>query len=455
MFFMAHFTILKKWSALLLCGMLLTACDKYLDVTPKGFTLLTTVTNYDQWLNDPSLSTLSATRTLNSLSDLTDVPTIPVPAIYPYDLSYLWSAQYATDADIWASHYDKINAYNSVVLGIDQATGGTDEQKRRFKAEARLGRAFEYFYLINEYAKSYDPSTAVSDLGVQIITSDDVAQKVPDRSTVKETYDFITTEIGEAIPDLPYDNNKNRYRGSKAAAYSVLARVYFYARDYKKARENAGLALAGSTSTMMVDYNNITASNQFRALSVRPDAIYARMGETSFYPTVEFMQSHNIRDTRVRLTYLPGTISPQRGASFYFFGGTSYGSFANAGTSVQEMKLIIAEAAARSNELAEALKQLDEVRKNRIQTAYYQPYQSSDPEFVLQRILEERKFEFPGIGLRWFDMRRLDAENRMPAVKRYDARANVIATLAPHSPRYTLQIPDLVLRYNPGMQQNP
>jgi hypothetical protein len=127
----------------------------------------------------------------------------------------------------------------------------------------------------------------------------------------------------------------------------------------------------------------------------------------------------------------------------------------NTGTSVQEMKLIIAESAARSNDLSVALQQLDGIRKTRFATTSYVPYQSNVQEDVLQEILKERSHELPFCGLRWFDMRRLDKENRMGTVNRYDANGNIVATLPPHSDRYTIQIPFQVLSFNPGMQQNP
>ena len=127
----------------------------------------------------------------------------------------------------------------------------------------------------------------------------------------------------------------------------------------------------------------------------------------------------------------------------------------NTGTSVQEMKLIAAEGAARSNDLTTALQYLDDVRKNRFATASYVPYQSTSQPDVLAEILSERYHELCFNGLRWFDMRRLDKENRMETVTRLNAQGGVVATLPPHSTKYTLQIPYQVMSFNPGMQQNP
>ncbi|WEK37851.1 MAG: RagB/SusD family nutrient uptake outer membrane protein [Candidatus Pseudobacter hemicellulosilyticus] len=451
--------IYSRFSMVLLCSFLLTGCDKYLDVTPKGYTLLKTVSHYDQWMNDPTLW-LSFNSELNLLGDLVDLANIDVPPTAANDLLYLWTPQFAEDGSIWGKHYSIINYYNTVIAGVDDATGGTERQKANLKAEALLARAYEYFYLVNEYGKPYDSATAANDPGVPLVTSDDVAQIVPARSSVKEVYDFIIADINTALPNLPLDNSKNRYRGSAASAYSVLARIYLNVRSYSKAREYAVLALENSLGVSMMDYNQLSTAREMPLLSVRPDAIYARRsGTVGSRPTIEHLKSFNTLDRRLNLFYTDlGDYSfTRRSLSFYFPGGMVLTSIdGNNGTSIQEMKLIIAEAAARSNDLATALQQLNELRQHRLPASIYQPYDSEDPAFVLQKTLEERRFELPfSGGLRWLDIRRLDQEDRMPAVHRYDAQGNVIATLEPHSARYTLQVPVKVLTYNPGMEQNP
>ena len=149
---MAHIHILKKISvAMLLCSLLLTACDKYLDVEPKGYTLLKTVADYDQWLNDPKLFMFGPATTFLKMSDIYDFANVALP---PSAQTYIWSAQYSDgSSDVWGVHYNNISSFNSVIVGIGSATGGTEQQKRNLKAQALLGSAFEYFYLVNEYGK--------------------------------------------------------------------------------------------------------------------------------------------------------------------------------------------------------------------------------------------------------------------------------------------------------------
>lgn len=446
---------------LILCCMVLAGCNKFLDIKPKGKTLLTTVTDYDQWLNDPALDQGFSPPygNFNYFGDNVDVVSISNPPVLPGELMYTWKLQFSSDINsapyFWGEHYGKINHYNTLLIGIDKATGGTNSQKRSLKAEALLGRALEYFYLVNEYGKPYDSTTVSKDLAVPFIISNDVSQTVPPRSTIAVIYQHLIDDLNAAIPDLPIDNTANRFRGSTASAYSLLARIYFYARNYTDARKNAELALA-TTRAVMIDFNGTLPASSLT--SIQPDVIYGRFLPGNITPTLDFLRSFDNNDLRVKKLYFSndGYKFTTRGATIFVPQYiTPVLANVNTGTSVQEMKLIIAESAARSNDLSTALQQLDDIRKTRYATASYVRYQSTVKEDVLQQVFKERSHELPFSGLRFFDMRRLDKENRMGTVTRYDAQGNIIATLPPHSDRYTLQIPIQVLSFNPGMQQNP
>ncbi len=446
---------------LMFCCLIFSGCDKYLDITPKGKKLLTTVTDYDQWLNDDVLfaGISPPTGTINYLNDNVDAPSIPNPPTTSVELTYTWAPQFSANINeaplFWGDHYAKINLFNTVLVGIDDATGGTSLQKRNLKAEALLGRALEYFYLMNEYCQPYDVATASQNPGVPFLTSNDVTQTVPPRGTLAELYQHILLDINTAIPDLPLDNSLNRFRGSVAGAYSLLARVYFYARNYEAAKTNAELALT-NTKAVMIDYNGTLPSTNL--ISIHPDVIYGRYILGSAPPSLEFLRTFANNDRRLRLLYRSTdnyTFTTRGATSFVPTNVTAVLSNVNTGTSVQEMKLTAGECAARANNLTLALQYLDDVRKARIPGATYVRYTSTVQENVLQEILIERGREMPYNGLRWFDMRRLDTENRMPTVNRYNAQGGIIATLPPHSPRYTLQIPYQVMSFNPNMQQNP
>ena len=448
----------KKYSIGCLLGLvtLFSACDHYLDVTPKGYTTLSTVTNYDQWLNDGEKLGVSATAELNRLADNVDNLTIKLPASAVLDRAYLWEEQLTTDVKqapiFWGTHYANINKYNTVLLGIDEATDGTGAMKRSLKAEALLGRAFEYYYLLNLFAKPYDAATAQQDLGVPFVTSNDVAQQVPDRGTLQEVYDRIIDDIQLALPDLPADNSKNRMRGSRYAAHSVLARIYLSMRNYTAAGKEAKQALE-MPGLQAVDFRQPIPPD-ISSLSIRPDAIYARRLMANETPDSAFMASFDERDLRLKVLY--SRSGKRRGQAMFMPMVT--GAFAlmytNTGTSWQEMKLIVAESAARAGDTQEALKQLNAIREVRFAEADFEPLQSNVPEEVLSWVWREREQELPYSGLRWFDMRRLDQEGLMKDVSRYDATGTLITSLKPQDKRYTLQIPTAVSVFNPDMALN-
>ena len=449
----------------LISTLFLISCDKYLDVQPKGVRLLETIRDYDEWLNNMDLQT-STPQLINWLDDRKDLPTLTAAtaATSANERIYTWQAQAVETvpgvAPIWVTLYKTIYLYNTVILDVEKAIDGTEQQRKRLKAEALLGRAFEYLYLVNLYGKVYNPATASKDLAVPFVTSVDVTDEMPGRSTVQEIYDHIINDINAALPNLPTDNNTNRFRGSVAAAHGVLAKTYLYMGNYSKAALEAQLALDNGPN-VVIDYTTLTNAAGIPHLIKRSDAIYARIGGTSYIsteiPTQAFLKTFNTKDLRLKFYYSPITdlTFATRGRTIFRHTGVVSGGTPNWGISVAEMRLIIAEAAVRNDELTKACDQLDLLRKKRFLTADYVKFTSTDKETVFKKVFEERGFELAFSGMRWFDMRRLDVEGRMPAVSRSLGNNEVVATLTPSSPRYVLQIPKQVLFFNPTWEQNP
>lgn len=440
--------------AALLVTFLMASCNKYLDVQPKGVQLLETVNDYDKWLNNSTLET-SGSFYLNYLSDTRDVPDVTATLTSAIERVYTWQDQFALEvpgtATIWKDYYQSVYLFNTVIAGVEKATAGADSTRQKLKAEALLGRAYEYLSLVNMYGKVYQAGTAGSDLSVPFVTSVDVTDVMPERASVQAIYEHIIADLNQALPYLPANNDVNRFRGSVAAAYGVLARTYLYMGDYAKAAENAQKALDKGTCTI-IDYNTVDATKGTPAIIKRADAIYARLGSSLSYlgseiPTQDFMKLNDITDLRLKLFYtgLGDYTFKTRGAAIF----RASKAYPNYGISVAEMYLIIAEAAARANNLELACNELHLLRKNRFPTASYTKYVSADQETVLKKILLERLVEFPFHGLRWFDMRRLATEGRMATVKRYNAASEVIATLESASTKYVLQIPVQIRYFNP------
>lgn len=439
---------------------ILTSCNEYLDIEPKGKRLLETVDDYDLWLDNQVLHQ-SAIYELTYLADTRDYPTITDVLDNTSLLAYTWQEELTTtpleSAPIWDDAYSVIYYYNAVVAGVESATGGTDAQRQSLKAEALMGRALLYLDLVNLYGKSYNESTAATDLSVPFVTSVDITDETPGRSTVQQMYEYIIHDLTNALPYLPDDNSSNRFRASIAAGYALLARTYLYMGNYELAAENAQLAMDNGPNVVFED-----GTSNIKDIKIRPDAIFSRLGGTGYYasiiPTTDLLQAYDVSDQRLPVHYknLGDYTFTTRGKTTYSPYGTvtNAKSYPNWGISVSEVRLILAESYARLNQLEVACDQLDSLRNKRFLDDYVR-FDSDDQEEVIQKVLLERLLEFPFNGLRWFDMRRLAAEGRMPTVNRYYASGDVIATLPPDGNRYVLKIPDLVLSYNEDWEQNP
>ncbi|WEK19936.1 MAG: RagB/SusD family nutrient uptake outer membrane protein [Candidatus Pedobacter colombiensis] len=440
------------------CSLILfTSCGKFLEVEPRGRVLLKTFTDFDLLLNSQSL-TSSAEQLLNVMTDDADDAAVNPTKIDTKTLSYLWANQLNPTINerplVWGFHYANIYAYNAVINQVENATTGSTQDKNRLKAEALVGRAFEYLYLVNLYGKPYNQATASTDLAVPFITSTDIMEQTPERATVGFIYGKIIEDLNAALPNLNKNNNTNKFRAAANAAYSVLARTYYYMNNYTEAAKFANKALEES-GTMLLDLNAFASKTAIPAMTINKQEIYARYGTNSTLTVpvaLDFLKSFNKADLRLKLFYTNlGDFSFLVRSKTVF---SPAGGVVSFGTSVSEMKLIIAEAAARANNLQLALDQMNDIRKFRTATASYQAFSSTDQETVLQRVLLERRFELAFKGIRWMDMRKLDAENRMPVVIRLSTTGEVITILEKHSPKYTLKIPASVIHFNPDMPQN-
>ncbi|RZM19083.1 MAG: RagB/SusD family nutrient uptake outer membrane protein, partial [Pedobacter sp.] len=420
-----NLNIYKRFLPMLILALMLGSCKKYLGIEPKGVQLLKTVQDFDLWLNDREI-TGNLPEPINLLADNIDLANVELPLDAVNERVFTWQPQFAEDqfageAVIWKDFYREIYYYNTLINNIDEATDGTETQKKSLKAEALLGRGFCYLYLVNLYGKVSNPSSASSDLAVPFVTSHDLNDPTPPRRSVKEIYEHIINDITAAIPDLPANNIKNRFRGSIAAGYGVLARTYQFMGDYVKAAENAQKALTAGSGTIM-DFTKMTNSSQIGDLTVRPDVFYARVSvayNQEKIPTIAFLKTFDVNDLRLKFYYnnLGNYTYPTRGLVKYRSSGLQGGTATISwGPTVAEMELILAESAARGNDLPLALDHLDALRKKRFPASAYQKYNSNNRDQVLQKIMQERSFEFPYNGMRWIDMRRMDAEGKMQEV---------------------------------------
>ncbi|MDE0561971.1 RagB/SusD family nutrient uptake outer membrane protein, partial [Algoriphagus sp. NF] len=122
------------------------------------------------------------------------------------------------------------------------------------------------------------------------------------------------------------------------------------------------------------------------------------------------------------------------------------------GISVGELYLNAAEGNLRSGQTAPALELLNEFLALRYDAANWVPLNFTDSSELLDRILEERRKELIGRGIRWVDLRRLNQEeNPITLIRKVKGQQY---ELLPNSLRYTFPIPQEEITRS-GIAQNP
>jgi hypothetical protein len=90
---------------------------------------------------------------------------------------------------------------------------------QKFRAEARFLRALSYWHGLDIFGP------------VPVVTTPSI--EPPKQNTRQEVFDFIETELNEAIPDLVAATGAGTYgRATKQAAYMLLAKLYMNAEVY-------------------------------------------------------------------------------------------------------------------------------------------------------------------------------------------------------------------------------
>lgn len=130
--------------------------------------------------------------------------------------------------NFWQYRYKGILQCNVAIEKIAGVNFVDPSLGKRYIAEAKFLRAFEYFDLVKNFG------------GVPLVTGLLMPADVKgmERSSKEDTYAFIEKDLLEAIPDLPV---RSAYaaadlgRVTKGAAQGILAKVYLYQEKYKEA----------------------------------------------------------------------------------------------------------------------------------------------------------------------------------------------------------------------------
>ncbi|WP_111307545.1 RagB/SusD family nutrient uptake outer membrane protein [Confluentibacter sediminis] len=468
----------------LFAASMVSCSEEFLEVTPKGNLIAQNTEDYDLLLEDPSL---------RELSDITVPMGDEVAAIEPFystielrpRRTFQWQADiYNPDQNsqelkpFMASLY----VYNKIINEVSDSNGGTDSEKQELEAEARLGRAFNYFMLINYYGKPYDATTASSDLGLPIITYSNITSTNFTRNTVEEVYDFIIEDIESAIPYLP-ESVSNRHRASKAAAEGLLGKILMFQHKYDSALEHLNQALNYAQSSQinvdLYDYNiEFLDGGVFTPLSpfFGPASILSNdntevLYDKSIFNAWAFINNEFVISTETANLYNSSDLRLNFFSDTEFFGFSPY--YPNgmlrkvgplqqqAGVYLPDVYLLIIEANARLGFLEEATTALEDFRSKRmpVSDASIPTEIGSNQYDLVKFIFEERIREFPLSGYRWFDMRRLSVDPDYNDLvnythNKYSSEGDLLESYTLTPERLVLRFGGVVTSQNPNLIEN-
>jgi len=449
----------------LLIAIVFTSCEKYLEeksnqklVVPTTLADLQSLLDNYMRVNqaDPSAGERSADNyylTYNDWSGITETER----RVYTWEKDYLFNRGNSND---WGASYDNVYRANTVLDHLDKITRAGNDQNdwNNVKGQALFLRAKSFLQVAHIWALQYDPNTASTTLGIPLRLGTDI-NEVSTRATLQETYDRIIQDLMAAIGLLP-NTALHKLRPARPAALSLLARCYLSMRNYDSCWKYSDQSLRLDNS--LLTYNNITVlSNTSTTASsferFNPEVLYDSYMATSSSLANSRAKidstlylSYALSDRRRGLFFRP---NPAPNSATYRFRGSYAGPGGGlfSGIANDEVYLMRAECYARAGKTAEAMADLNALLSKRW-TGTYTALQATDATDALNKILVERRKELLMRGLRWMDIKRLNAEGANITLRRILNTQTY--TLPPNDLRFALAIPEDVIELS-GMQQNP
>lgn len=382
---------------------------------------------------------------------------------------------------LWAQAYFTINICNVFLDGM--AAGGNTvvgtSLAANYNAEAKFIRAVSYYSLLQLYARPYyDGNGSKPGLPLRLKGNTGSGQYNLARSTVAEIYKQILDDLNSAETDLPLkyaDAITNTTRAHKNTAIALKTRVYLTMQQYSNVITEANKivnatapfsAPTGVANALQADITNVFKSPYTTTESIL-SMPFAGTTETpgtqnqlAYYYGVSALNGGNgeyslntagiIADagwlsTDKRRSFIYTAASGKKYLSKY----SSVSPFTDYSPVMRyaEVLLNLAEAKTRSLNAvdAQAVALLNAVRNRSDATTTYTVASFATPAALIAAILNERRIEFLGEGLRSPDLLRLG----LPI----PAKSNV-AAISPSAQNYIWPISSTELQLNTLMTDN-
>ncbi len=391
------------YSILAAVALLLTSCEDFTDVQPKGKNLLSTTDQLEMLLNYEYKGGVTDMRIVagdmiyaysNLATEINKPQKTRSVILWTYDEANMDKMAELTSSDQdYTYYYGLIGRVANPILSQIDAASGDDATKKKLKCEALTLRAWSLYMLVNKFAKAYNPSTAEKDPGIIIMTEDKDIQEAQPKSTVQEVYDQILKDINEAIAldGLP-NTAVNKMRISKPAAYAVKALTLLNMQNWDEAEAAAQQAIAinGTINDYFNNYKGTTTGyflgNTYDVIDrgkQGTDEDYFFNGNLEFYDPItaealeNFEEGHVYKEKMSNLNmaydYIMDPSEDMLGQAGFMYTYDLNSRWNDGGLRSPQMYLAIAECEVQKGNIDNAMGYLDKVRVLRIDPAKYQP----------------------------------------------------------------------------------
>lgn len=462
---------MKRIIHFILCGLVITgtiSCKKYLEIVPKGQKIPQSFEDYKALVENAKAHSFDYDNQNQVANDFYLIANGQA-TLNLTSINFNWQEtqdrlQYTSDDAGYNGAYTGIFIYNVLVNNVQNATTGTQADKDRLIAQARVGRSMLYFYLITSYAKMYDPATAATDPGVFLNTSDNMEASMKQVS-VKEMYEFILKDLNAAMPYLPVHPD-NPYFSGKGAGYALLSRIHLFMKDYASAASFAEEALKQNSE--LFDYVNYYNENKVLADGTSPSINipkyeFRNPENYNFHYGSSYMQVQGMYISMLRESdsaqYDKGDARFKVNFTKRAFGLETIWTYRRrddvnaAGLRTPEMYYVKAECLARAGKIAEAMNVLNTVRRKRILPEFYADVTATDLAGAIALIRRELKCEYRGTGLVYLDLRRFnnDPQFRATITKQ---EGDKTYSITPDSHLWIMPFSLNAMAYGEGLIQN-
>lgn len=469
--------ILYRYMALVVLVVTLYACKKELSTLPKN-AKVDANTILDQGtaqiaLNGAYYRFANATITKTGWQDHENRPAMLAGYMGMYS-SILAEEENRNDRvaiNYWTEAYVLLNATNGVIKGVTDLSDAkfTGTRKKEILAEARFLRAYAHFKLLSFYGEWHKPQ---STLGALLRDELSTLSNIPKmRSTVKESYDFILSDLDDVIANAP--TTAVSHYASKWAGMALKMRVLMCrgaAADYGTIISLANTLINTSPYKLEPVVQDIFHKNGLSSkeviLGIKPQAnqereTYSRSaqywpGASSLYVAKNPLKELYANDPRQ--SWMIGTARPRAG--YFFFtkymkenGVSSALTESYYALRLTEVYLLKAEAIVRSGGLLKDAKDVVHIIQERagitstVNTEHYTAVEAANTSdaLLLQIFKETVKSLVAEDGMEWLALLRLP----------FDTVKSLKPTIT-NQLQYILPIPKDEFLYNPIFgEQNP